>query len=134
MERTGRPYPIAEVLPYVVFQDKRNGRRGDLLNQRKDWDGDTINMASDRLKLFALKGTRCVECGCEGTHFYKERSPGAVSFHFNLYGTTPEGEEVLFTKDHIFPRSLGGKDVLENYQTMCVLCNFAKGCKVADVA
>ena len=39
------------------------------------------------------------------------------------------GQEVLITKDHIIPKSKGGKDKLDNYQTMCVRCNKRKGNK-----
>ena len=45
--------------------------------------------------------------------------------HFNLYAEL-DGYIVLMTKDHIVPRSKGGKNMLENYQTMCCLCNSAK--------
>jgi 5-methylcytosine-specific restriction endonuclease McrA len=31
------------------------------------------------------------------------------------------------TKDHIVPKSKGGKDMLSNTQTMCVICNTKKG-------
>ena len=33
---------------------------------------------------------------------------------------------ILFTKDHILPRSKGGKNWLQNYQTMCYNCNQEK--------
>ena len=35
------------------------------------------------------------------------------------------------TKDHIYPRSLGGASTLDNMQTMCELCNQRKGSTVA---
>ena len=33
------------------------------------------------------------------------------------------------TKDHIIPKSKGGKDILDNFQTMCFECNTKKGNK-----
>jgi 5-methylcytosine-specific restriction endonuclease McrA len=46
-----------------------------------------------------------------------------------LYGKNSKGEEVLLTKDHIKPKSLGGKNHHSNYQTMCVDCNVEKASK-----
>ena len=37
------------------------------------------------------------------------------------------GEEVLMTKDHIIPKSLGGKNTIYNLQPMCQFCNSRKG-------
>ena len=37
------------------------------------------------------------------------------------------GKDVLFTKDHILPKYWGGRDHLDNLQTMCGPCNFEKG-------
>jgi len=37
------------------------------------------------------------------------------------------GHEVLMTKDHIIPKSKGGKNTLKKYQTMCTHCNCRKG-------
>lgn len=34
--------------------------------------------------------------------------------------------EVLMTKDHIIPKSKGGKNNLSNYQPMCCICNKQK--------
>ena len=45
----------------------------------------------------------------------------------NLYAIDENGKEVLMTKDHILPKSKGGKDEIDNYQTMCIRCNEAKG-------
>lgn len=47
-------------------------------------------------------------------------------YHLNLWGVK-DGEEVLFTHDHVLARGLGGKDNLDNTQTMCCYCNWEKG-------
>jgi 5-methylcytosine-specific restriction endonuclease McrA len=51
--------------------------------------------------------------------------------HFNLYCHKPEEGEnmVLMTKDHIVPKSKGGKNHISNMQTMCCHCNSTKGNK-----
>lgn len=92
-------------------------------------DGDLVSITSVRLQTFTFKGTRCVSCGIQGTHFRKERShPSDPRPHLNLYASGPPGSiEVLMTRDHIVPRALGGPDGLHNMQTMCFRCNSRKG-------
>jgi 5-methylcytosine-specific restriction endonuclease McrA len=101
---------------------------------RMDFDGDTMKMASDRYKCFAVSGTTCVSCGVEGQYFYKEKdhSQEREVYHFNLYGIDKNGNEVQMTKDHIIPRSKGGANHVSNYQTMCSDCNEAKGDRIAS--
>lgn len=107
----------------VLFEkDKRNAK--------VELDGDVIKGNSQRYQLFFTKGMKCVCCGIEGKYFAKEKHEKDKSYHLNLYGITDNGQEVLITKDHIIPKSKGGKDKLENYQTMCVICNKLKGNKI----
>jgi len=103
---------------------------------RHVFDGDEIKMQSLRYHVFS-RSLSCSGCGLLGTYFAKERQvtwKGDVlnsgRFHFNLYGVTPDGLEILFTKDHILPSSKGGTDSLSNLQTMCLTCNLAKADKV----
>lgn len=100
---------------------------------RVDFDGDLIKMNSQRYKLFKYKGCTCVKCGLVGTFFAKEKSPAENVYHFNLYGLDKDGKEVMFTKDHILPKSKGGLDKLDNYQVMCEVCNREKGNKIEGV-
>ncbi len=81
-----------------------------------------IKTGSHRLHLF-LKSRKCTTCGRVGTHFILEQDIGHARPHVNLYSN----DGVLMTKDHIIPRSKGGKDTMSNYQTMCVKCNVLKG-------
>lgn len=113
-------YSIEEVLSKRVPRGTPNDQI------RVDFDGDLVKMNSQRYELFDLKGVCCVECGIEGKYFVKEKSQGVKVYHFNLYAVDEEGEEVLMTKDHIVPRSKGGKNHLSNYQTMCKICNEKK--------
>ena len=61
-------------------------------------------------------------CGLEAKFFRHENNNvnNPNVWHFNLYGVNNLGEEVMFTKDHIIPKSKGGKNHVSNYQTMCV--------------
>lgn len=94
-------------------------------------------LESQRLTLFKEKGTTCACCGLEATYFRKDiglspkalrklNKPYSGTFHLNLYGIS-DGEEVLFTKDHIVAKSNGGRNNFENYATMCTKCNSLKG-------
>jgi len=107
-------FQINEVLPFIGPNKK------EYLNQ-------IVNMNSQRYELFKEKGCNCVKYGLVGTHFALERQSNHDKYHFNLYGVTENGEEMLMTKDHILPKSMGGKNHLSNYQTMCFKCNIKKG-------
>lgn len=109
-----------KVMPY------NTGEKGTIII---DFDGDPLKANSQRYTLFFTKGFKCVKCGIEGKYFAKERDPSSNSdkYHLNLYALDENGKEVLMTKDHIIPKSKGGKNKLENYQTMCCRCNNNKG-------
>lgn len=93
-------------------------------------DGDMVKGNSQRYQTFFTNGINCACCGIEGKYFAKERNPNVKRFHLNLYAIDQDGNEIMMTKDHIIPVSKGGKDMLENYQTMCMKCNVAKGNKM----
>ena len=89
----------------------------------KNYDGEEMKMNSQRYMVFKFKGCTCVECGRVGTHFKMQKDRGSRSYHFGLWSD----DGVQMTKDHIIPKSKGGRNALENYQTMCEKCNVAKG-------
>lgn len=111
---------VKEAVKNVLFEKFKKDAKVEL-------DGDIIKGNSQRYQLFFTKGTKCVCCGIEGKYFAKERSIRQAAYHLNLYAIDDNGQEVLITKDHIIPKSKGGKDELENYQTMCIRCNERKG-------
>jgi 5-methylcytosine-specific restriction endonuclease McrA len=117
-------YTVQEILQHVELNTPKNK----LIN----FDGDLLKMSSDRYKVFKFKGISCVKCQCVGQYFIKEKGkldPESFPYHFNLYAINKDGDEILMTKDHITPRSKGGKDHLSNYQPMCATCNSQKGNK-----
>jgi hypothetical protein len=128
-------YPVDEVLQHTLFISKNNkfNKEGEKHLTGKEckvnFDGELINMASDRYKIFSAN-KKCVCCGLEGSIMAMEKTEGDVSYHFNMYGFDSEGKEVLFTKDHIIPKSKCGKNHISNYQTMCIKCNEAKSDKL----
>jgi len=113
--------PIEDVLPYVVFDWR------DKEHSKKEYCGTKVKMVSDRLRCFARSGIKCIHCGIEGKYFAVEKHFSQKNgYHLNLYAVE-DGEEILMTKDHIIPYANGGKNNLDNYQTMCTDCNIAKG-------
>lgn len=62
-------------------------------------------MPALRWRVFQRDEWKCVACG-RGSH-----------------------DDVVLHIDHIVPRSKGGEDTLENYQTLCHLCNIGKSNK-----
>ena len=93
------------------------------------FDGEKIKTKSDRYQVFATKGCICCKCGLKASYFALEKHKDQDRYHLNLYGINEQGKEVLFTKDHIIPKAKGGKNILENYQTMCNVCNEFKADK-----
>lgn len=99
-----------------------------LSNSKKKFHVDgkvyLVKMDSQRYYVFN-NNCCCVSCGIEGTRMVLDMHEGDQSPHFNLYAEEDE-RLVLMTKDHILPKSKGGKNVLSNYQTMCSVCNSLK--------
>jgi len=142
-------FDVDQVLPFVFTREVRHAlraagykynsdewkeasRRGYLVRIGGQERVIQVSMGSHRYQLFATKGTECVRCGIIGTYFALERGhkDNPNRYHFNLYGTNKQGHEVMITKDHIVPRSKGGKNKLANYQPMCYRCNQRKADKV----
>lgn len=101
-------------------------------NVRAEVNGHSIGVSSLRMKTFgrdtrASGGIACRACGLEAEFFGIETFArgNQTTPHANLYGVK-DGEEILFTHDHILARALGGEDNLSNTQTMCSPCNSRK--------
>lgn len=98
-------------------------------NKAKEFvvDGVTYNIRMDTSRYFVFKNSiECAACGIKGTKIILEINQNDKSPHFNLYAEE-NGKLVLMTKDHVLPRSKGGKNEMSNYKTLCAICNNLKG-------
>lgn len=91
-----------------------------------------IKTSGLRLKIFTQQ-TDCSCCDLKGSFFAiqkdknnKKLDKPYSGWHLNLYGINSLGEAVIMTRDHIYPKSMGGEETLANSQTMCINCNSAK--------
>ena len=113
-----------DVLPLSFLTELKGKHK---TNQYFTFGESKVKITSERYHVFK-KSVVCCECGLKGSFLGIERQPlQNGSFHLNLYGIDDNKEEVLFTKDHIIPKSKGGKNEFSNYQTMCSKCNERKG-------
>jgi hypothetical protein len=122
--------PVNHILPHIIFTPKElsaNSHPEALVSI----GGDLVNMTSIKLQTFKKNGVRCRICACKGSYFAKEKYAGEPYFHLNLYAAK-DGREVLMTKDHIIPVAKGGRDRLNNFQTLCVDCNKKKASTTAE--
>ena len=93
--------------------------------------GYTIWTDTDRYESLYVHGCKCAKCGLEASFAAIEKETSSKDkFHINVYGTRKsDGKHIVLTKDHIYPRSMGGLDIMENYQTLCASCNCNKNNK-----
>lgn len=122
-------FDIDDVLPYICYSSK------DPASKRK-FAGHEVNLSNPKFILFRQYLDNygkifCEDCGVVGNYFALESAKnGEAEVHLNLYGYDKEGDEVLLTRDHILPKSKGGKDACYNMQVLCLPCNKAKGAKL----
>lgn len=76
----------------------------------------------------------CMLCGLEGQYFLLQRQieVGPNSGHFNMFADV-DGKPILFTKDHILPKSRGGPNDMYNLCTLCEPCNQSKADNVVEI-
>lgn len=92
---------------YKEGMDFRNDKIGPIIieNAQKLADTKIKIMPSKRWQVFQRDNWKCVSCG----------------------RTSDDG--IILHVDHIIPRSKGGLDLLNNYQTLCNICNIGKSNK-----
>lgn len=78
--------------------------------------------------FFYLFNSKCNCCGLEGSHFAINEQllkDEKSLYHLNFISFV-NNKYTLLTKDHIIPRSRGGKNCNDNYQLLCEYCNGIK--------
>ena len=120
-------YPIDET--FSILGDAIYSRRKTFI----DFHGTEIKANSQRYVVFKEKGCTCVKCGLTASYFALEQHEKQDRFHLNLYGVNEQGQEILFTKDHIQPKSKDGASTYVNYQTMCFICNNDKADNIEEI-
>jgi len=90
--------------------------------------------ATQPLRAFRLKGTRCAGCGLQGHHFLEFRTQRQGLSGLRLMGFGDRRPTSL-TADHIVPHSLGGAGAPGNLRVLCADCNVRKAncCTVPTV-
>ena len=129
MIRIGVPLSVEEFFKHLPTPEERLS----FPIRRRTFFGESVDLASSRYRMYKEKGVKCVHCGREGTVFILERSQVRdISPHFNLYAVEENGKLILMTRDHIVPKSRGGKDEMSNYQPLCTKCNCKKGSRTEE--
>lgn len=128
-------YSVAEILPLLGVTNSDGTIDG---KHRRTFETPygtfDVKVNTTRLRCF-IESIACVACGIKGCVFRLERHTNDKTVplpapHLNMYAVR-DNELILMTQDHIIPKSKGGKDYMDNLQTMCYLCNEYKQDKVA---
>jgi len=123
----GSRYSIEEVFSCMREAISKAGkvrRATSLRFQTKDGESWRLSL---RMRTFLQHGTQCRYCKLQGAYFQAERfSIQETCMHLNLYAIDDEGDEVLMTHDHVMPKASGGRNCLDNTDTVCFVCNMFK--------
>ena len=119
MTSTYRNKVLVEKLPLSIIQE--------IYNQKTKYieiEGYKVRTKEDRYLNFIKHGFKCSKCGIEGKYVNLECNSQKGN-HLNVYAEK-NGQAVLLTKDHIYPKSKGGLNNIKNYQVLCEKCNTIK--------
>lgn len=107
---------LIEKLPLsIIFDTYNNPNKRVRIGQYK------VKTKDDRYLNFIKNGFECAICGIKGKYVNLECN-NHMGNHLNVYAIK-NGDPILLTKDHIYPKSKGGIDNIKNYQVLCEYCN-----------
>lgn len=107
---------------------RRIYQHNEFFDFKMEYKGYRFNFDSFRIKTF-LKSNACYNCGRVGNLWKLQKCKDSDAPHINLFCRDNSGD-YLMTKDHFHPKSKGGRECLENLNTMCYHCNNKKGDKI----
>lgn len=111
---------LIEKLPLSIIEEiYKSKEKYTYINEYK------IRTKDDRYLNFIKNGFECINCGIKGNYANLEYNYRSGN-HLNVYALNENNEEVLLTKDHIYPKSKGGLNNIRNYQVLCERCNEIK--------
>lgn len=108
---------------YTIKEIKAHGNADSFL----DPDVTDKKIKLRRAQILNQIGYQCCEhnCGLKDFYFGLGIDKGG-GIHLDLYGIDQDGDDVMITIDHIKPKSKGGKDVINNFRSMCKVHNEMK--------
>lgn len=129
MPRYNHGYDIYKVYTIEnIFETLKNNQIPDeIIYHEKDYK-DSLKRATIIKDLINRDGLKCVYCGKKPEYFALAKD-NANRWHIDLY-SNQNSDHYMYTIDHIYPKSKGGKNSIENYQLLCKVCNEQKGDKI----
>lgn len=116
-----KKYKIEKIFDIL---DKNDDLPNKLLYSNIDYN-DSLRRAKILKELIERDGCECKHCKKKPSFFALGKDVNGY-FHLDLY-TYKNKEPYMFTIDHVYPRSKGGEDTIDNYQLLCKVCNEDKG-------
>lgn len=110
---------LIEKLPLSIIEETYKANK-----KKIKIDKYRVKTKDDRYLNFITNGFKCAKCGAIGEYANLECC-NRLGNHLNVYAIK-NGEPLLLTKDHIYPKSKGGLDNIKNYQVLCEECNMNK--------
>lgn len=92
---------LIEKLPLTIIEDTYNKKQSKI-----EIEGYKVKTKDDRYLNFIKHGFECAKCGIKGKYVNLECN-SKLGNHLNVYGIDKNGNEILLTKDHIYPKSKG---------------------------
>lgn len=113
-----------------VYESIKNNTIPDkIIFHEKDFK-DSLKRISILKELIDRDGKNCKGCDLESQYFASGKDK-SNRWHLDLYSKVGD-QKHMFTIDHIYPKSKGGKNDITNYQLMCKYCNEQKADSAKD--